>query len=468
MSTFENNNEQASAADATKPAAYCQNCGKGLDQESMRVVGPAVYCEACLAARLSGAPESAAGAGAPPAAAWAAGTWTPKSAPNPALAALLGLIPGVGAMYNEQYAKGLFHLVIFVVLVKLADVSGFFVLFVIGWVFYMAIEAHHTAKARRDGTPLPNPFGLNELGERLGFNRTWPGPGQPPSGTASSAYAPPASAYVPPAEPAYGTSVNTGYVSPMTPNSGQSAYGQPAGTWGAPAEAYDPAAAYAAGQAKAPYSQQYGPVYGGGYGPGYVPPVANPYGVPYAPIPPVPGVEPAYVPKPNRFPAGAIWLIGLGMIFLLSTTGVFHTLFGWTLVGFVLIGLAIWIFLRKMMETGVSLASDGTVGYPLRVVRALNASVWLLTAGVLLLLNEYDVVPWRRSWPLFIILAGVMALLQRTAYNSAATAAYETAQVPSPQAPAATGSNPYSIVPAGAAARRANEPQNSNKKDEVL
>ena len=35
------------------------------------------------------------------------------SAPNPGLAALLGLIPGVGAMYNGQYAKGVIHLIVF-------------------------------------------------------------------------------------------------------------------------------------------------------------------------------------------------------------------------------------------------------------------------------------------------------------------------------------------------------------------
>src|SRR5260370_8310605 len=39
--------------------AFCQNCGKPIFQECTRVVGTAVYCEPCLAARLSGA-------GAPP------------------------------------------------------------------------------------------------------------------------------------------------------------------------------------------------------------------------------------------------------------------------------------------------------------------------------------------------------------------------------------------------------------------
>ena len=157
-----------------RPVAFCQNCGRPLTVESRRVVGPAVYCEQCLEARLSGAP---AGAGA------AAGGFPPvypavpagaSEVPNPGLAALLGLIPGVGAMYNEQYAKGIVHLVIFAVLVSFTHVFGLFLLFVFGWVAYMAIEAHHTARARRDGTPLPNPFGFNDIGERMGFGRAWP------------------------------------------------------------------------------------------------------------------------------------------------------------------------------------------------------------------------------------------------------------------------------------------------------
>ena len=44
--------------------------------------------------------------------------------------------------------------------------SWFFVLCSIGWVFYQAFEAYHTAKARRDGLPLPDPFGLNNIRTR--------------------------------------------------------------------------------------------------------------------------------------------------------------------------------------------------------------------------------------------------------------------------------------------------------------
>ena len=79
--------------------------------------------------------------------------------PNPGLAALLGFIPGVGAMYNGQYAKGVVHLIVFAILVSLANnVNGIFGLFIAGWVFYQVIEAHHTARpaatARR--SPIPS------------------------------------------------------------------------------------------------------------------------------------------------------------------------------------------------------------------------------------------------------------------------------------------------------------------------
>ena len=94
----------------------------------------------------------------------------PPGAPSPGLAAVLGLIPGVGAMYNGQFLKGLVHVVIFAVLVSAAHVYGIFGLFIAGWVFYQVFEAYHTAKARRDGEPLPDPLGLNELS-----NTVWRG-----------------------------------------------------------------------------------------------------------------------------------------------------------------------------------------------------------------------------------------------------------------------------------------------------
>ena len=75
-----------------------------------------IYCENCLADRLEGMQPAI----APPAA--RSGSRRPGyagSGPNPALAGILGgIFPfGVGAVYSGQYAKGLAHLVIFVLLV---------------------------------------------------------------------------------------------------------------------------------------------------------------------------------------------------------------------------------------------------------------------------------------------------------------------------------------------------------------
>jgi len=76
---------------------------------------------------------------------------------SPGLAFLLGFIPGVGAIYNGQYAKGLIHVVILGILIALVgsnDLRGFEPLFGLSmgaFVFYMCFEAYHTAKRRMMG-----------------------------------------------------------------------------------------------------------------------------------------------------------------------------------------------------------------------------------------------------------------------------------------------------------------------------
>ena len=86
-------------------ASYCQNCGKALCAGCVRPVASSMYCEQCLAARLGYGPGNGP-VGVP-------GHLMP-AAPNPALAALLGFIPGVGAMYNGQYVKAIVHVLVFV------------------------------------------------------------------------------------------------------------------------------------------------------------------------------------------------------------------------------------------------------------------------------------------------------------------------------------------------------------------
>jgi|HubBroStandDraft_1064217.scaffolds.fasta_scaffold133628_2 hypothetical protein len=76
---------------------------------------------------------------------------------SPGLAFGLGLIPGVGAIYNGQYAKGLTHVVIFGLFISILS-SGpdhgytpLLALLMAGFCCYMPFEAYHTALRRQRG-----------------------------------------------------------------------------------------------------------------------------------------------------------------------------------------------------------------------------------------------------------------------------------------------------------------------------
>lgn len=137
--------------------AYCRICGKALAPEEQHLALGTIYCAAHAPAAPpdSPSPDSpwTAPATAPPPA------YNPNApgAPSPGLAFILGLIPGVGAIYNAQYAKGLVHVVIFGVLISMVnadsvgDMQPLFGVLIPTWIFYMAFEAFHTAKKREQG-----------------------------------------------------------------------------------------------------------------------------------------------------------------------------------------------------------------------------------------------------------------------------------------------------------------------------
>jgi hypothetical protein len=131
--------------------AYCRTCGKGMCDACKHTVHGVIYCEDCLATRVN-----------QPAAAVVPVAGVPDGAPSPGLAFILGFIPGVGAMYNGQFIKGLIHVVVFATLIWLAGHGGdaFAGLLIAFWVFYMVFDAYKTAKARLYGLPLPDPFGI--------------------------------------------------------------------------------------------------------------------------------------------------------------------------------------------------------------------------------------------------------------------------------------------------------------------
>lgn len=289
-----------SGANAT---AYCQQCGKPLCSTCSRAgTGGQVFCEPCFATWRGMQPP----AYVPP----------PPGTPNPGLAAVLGLVPGVGAMYNGQFIKGLVHLLIFAVLVSASHEFYGFGWLVFGWICYQVFEAYYTAKARRDGEPLPDPLGLNEIGSLFNQGaRSQPGP---------SAGAP------------WQTSAASNQQSNPVPeqtwdqSSGQASYAPPD---------------------QAPYTPPFQPVPGPGTpGPG-IPPIPPP--VP----PPVPLID-----WRRREPIGAIVLIALGLLFLagrldLLSGRMFE--FGWPVV---LIALGVWLIVRRVHDTRRSSPQDSQGG----------------------------------------------------------------------------------------------------------
>ena len=427
-------------AESARPVAFCQTCGRGLTSETARPVGQAVFCEPCLEARLAGGPVQP----PPPAGPYGQVPYGPavnpgaRSLPNPGLATILGFIPGVGAMYNEQYAKGIVHLIVFVLLIIITGSYGIFGIFIAGWEFYMAIDANHTARARRDGLPLPNPFGLNDIGERLGFGKAWPAASGSASGATSAAQQAARGAT---AEASRAVRDAVDYASQTFGRNPQ----QPAQPYGAPVPPNGAAAQPTAG-AVPPYGQAWTTTYTGG--PAAYPP---PYSAPYPP--PYPVEPPLGTPAPlRRFPVGAAWLIGLGCIFLLANTGLFDAFHTHAVIGLAFIGLGAWVFTRRMNDSGLSWQNDGSRMYRYRVFRALRVSVWLVAIGIWLLLDAFRWVHLHYTWPIILIIAGVMALLERVFANAATLAAYQAtpeAYVPGqPETPAAA----ESVRPAGSAA----------------
>lgn len=131
----------------TEATAYCRSCGRPLCGACQRTVQGTIYCE-----EHAPAAEAANTARQPVVPA--------ETNVSPGLAFLLGFIPGVGAIYNGQYVKGLIHVVVLGVLISILSsgtASGFeplFGLLITLWFFYMAFEAYHTASRRRRGLPV--------------------------------------------------------------------------------------------------------------------------------------------------------------------------------------------------------------------------------------------------------------------------------------------------------------------------
>lgn len=124
--------------------AYCRACGKALCAGCRRLADGTVYCAEH----------------APPAAIPVSALPAQPAGSSPAAAFVLGFIPGVGAIYNGQYAKGLIHAIIFGLLVSIMSTNAaeglepLVGILLAAFVVYMVFEAYHTARRRQSGEPV--------------------------------------------------------------------------------------------------------------------------------------------------------------------------------------------------------------------------------------------------------------------------------------------------------------------------
>jgi hypothetical protein len=295
--------------------------------------------------------------------------------------------------------------VIFAVLDSLSsNVNDVFGLLVAGWIFYQVFDAYHTAKARRDGTPLPNPFGLNDIGDRMGFGKNWPGSAARPvtssttAGWASAAAAPGGVATAASQGPGW-----TGYVPPT--NFGATATPPPPPPV-QPTAFAGPSSGSSAGwtQTQAPYTSTYAGE-----------PWRGPAGAPVPPMAPMPPM-----PRARRFPVGAAWLIALGLVFLLANLNGSWRLGGSWAVAISLAALGAYLLFRRieMVRGWAKMAAEtdpAAAGMGSRLMCQVRGPVMLLVLAVLFGLQAAGIRTLGQTWGVLLIALGALLILERTA-----------------------------------------------------
>jgi hypothetical protein len=119
----------------------------------------------------------------------------------------------------------------------------------------------------------------------------------------------------------------------------------------------------------------------------------------------------------SKIPTAAVVLIGLGILFLLQTAGIFEFNSDrvWPIF---LIGLGVWLFVRRTARCSHAGGMRGMVG-----------PVVLITVGVLSLIESFNGPGWHRTWPVLLLAIGITKLLERQGPSS-----------PPPAMPGGTGS----------------------------
>ena len=174
-----------------RAVAFCRECGRALCGPCCRPSRQTIYCEHC-AGRLVRAESPRSPAAEPvqeaqrdqlepetrtaPAAARLPAPHPgllegadAYDGPSPALAFILGLIPGVGAVYNGQYAKAVLQVLVLGGLLSVFGTSSaselrpLVVISTIVFLFYLPLDSLRTARALRRGETVDEFSGLFSL-----------------------------------------------------------------------------------------------------------------------------------------------------------------------------------------------------------------------------------------------------------------------------------------------------------------
>ena len=130
------------ATSASLPKGYCRNCGTALTEETARDVRGILYCEPCLAAMVA-QPQTA------------------GEKKSPELAAFLGFVPGLGAVYTGEFMKALIYVLTFAAFIgALSSDLGVPAVPILGvllaaFIVFMAVDAYRSAAAINAGQAPP-------------------------------------------------------------------------------------------------------------------------------------------------------------------------------------------------------------------------------------------------------------------------------------------------------------------------